>query len=321
MATAEPLVTILMAVYHPQIDWLIEQLDSLNAQTYSHLELFVCDDGPDAPVDERVFREHITAFPWRIIRNEENIGSNRSFEKLTAMAAGDYFCYCDQDDIWLPEKTEKLLRTLQDSDATLVCSDMFIIDEQGKKVADSIVKIRRHHVFRSGTGLTDTLWYSNFASGCALITSAALAKAAVPFNPYMFYDHYITLYCANEGRVVSLSESLLLHREHGGNQSSMLQGVSDRESYYRIRVNRPTSAVIWLEERFPANVRLKPILAQGRQWMEARRDYAAGKRECRRIIWKFRRYSPMASILEIVMPYLPLPILRLCFWTIKHNLI
>ena len=299
MPIVEPLVSILMAVYHPRQDWLIEQLDSLNAQTYSHLELIICDDGPDAPVEEAVFQEHITEFPWRLIRNEENMGSNRSFEKLTSVAEGDFFCYCDQDDIWLPEKTEKLLRTLQIEEATLVCSDMFIIDEQGKKVADSIVNIRRRHVFRSGTGLTDTLWYSNFASGCALIVSAALAKAAVPFNPYMYYDHYITLFCANEGKVVSLPESLLLHREHGSNQSSVLQGVTDRESYYRIRVDRPTSAVIWLEERFPADDELKKILVQGREWLEARQDYSRGKRDCWRAIWRYRRFSIKASLLEL----------------------
>ena len=319
MAIVEPLVSILMAVYHPRQDWLIEQLDSLNAQTYSHLELIICDDGPDAPVEEAVFQEHITEFPWRLIRNEENMGSNRSFEKLTSVAEGDFFCYCDQDDIWLPEKTEKLLQTLQKEKATLVCSDMFIIDEQGKKVADSIVNIRRRHVFRSGTGLTDTLWYSNFASGCALIVSAALAKAAVPFNPYMYYDHYITLFCANEGKVVSLPESLLLHREHGSNQSSVLQGVTDRESYYRIRVDRPTSAVIWLEERFPADDELKKILVQGREWLEARQDYSRGKRDCWRAIWRYRRFSIKASLLELAMPYLPLFVLRFFFWLSRNN--
>ena len=92
MATVEPLVSILMAVYHPRRDWLIEQLDSLNSQTYPNMELVVCDDGPDAPVDESVFKEHITSFPWRMIRNEVNLGSNRSFEKLTVLAEGDFFC-------------------------------------------------------------------------------------------------------------------------------------------------------------------------------------------------------------------------------------
>ena len=188
-------------------------------------------------------------------------------------------------------------------------------------MADSIVKIRRHHVFRSGTGLTDTLWYSNFASGCALIASAAQAKAAVPFNPFMYYDHYITLFCANEGKVVSLSEPLLLHREHGSNQSSVLQGVSDRESYYRIRVDRPTSAVIWLEERFPADEKLKRTLAQGREWLEARRDYSRGKRDSWRTIWRYRHLSIKASLLELAMPYLPSFVLQLCFWMSTNNLV
>ena len=321
MATDEPLVSILLAVYHPRPDWLIEQLDSLNAQTYPNLELIICDDGPDASAEEDLFREHIRAFPWQLIRNKENLGSNRCFEIMTEMAEGDYLCYCDQDDIWLPEKTERLLGAIREEQANLVCSDMFIIDEQGEKTADSITQIRRHHVFRSGVGLTDTLWYSNFASGCALMVRASLAKAAVPFDPYMYYDHYITLFCANAGKVVSLPDRLLLHREHSGNQSSLMKGVTDRESYYRIRVDKPAAAVIWLEENFPAEEKLKPILTQGREWMEARRDYARGRRECRKTIWRYRSFSPKASLLEIAMPYLPQFVLKLCFWLSRRNMI
>ncbi len=321
MGTAEPRVSILLAVYHPRMDWLRLQLDSLNAQTWPNLELLICDDGPDEPVDEAVFREHVTAFPWRLLRNEENLGSNRTFEKLTLLAEGDYLCYCDQDDIWLPGKTARLLETLCAEKAGLVCSDMYIIDGAGKRIADSITKIRRHHIFRSGTGLTDTLWYSNFASGCALLADAALAKAAVPFNPHMYYDHYVTLFAANAGRVISLREPLLYHREHGGNQSSTLQGVHDRESYYRIRVETPLKAVCWLCERFPADEKLRETLEQGKEWLEARLAYGKGERKRRGTVWEYRRFSPMASLFELLLPYMPAPLMKLSFWLSRKNLI
>lgn len=44
METGKPLISILMAVYEPRLDWLREQLDSLNAQTYPNLRLYVRDD-------------------------------------------------------------------------------------------------------------------------------------------------------------------------------------------------------------------------------------------------------------------------------------
>ena len=44
MAQEMSLISILMAVYEPRMDWLREQLESLNVQTYPNLELIVCDD-------------------------------------------------------------------------------------------------------------------------------------------------------------------------------------------------------------------------------------------------------------------------------------
>ena len=39
MGTDKPLISILMAVYEPRMDWLREQLMSLNDQTYPNLRL------------------------------------------------------------------------------------------------------------------------------------------------------------------------------------------------------------------------------------------------------------------------------------------
>ncbi|MCI8479254.1 MAG: glycosyltransferase [Oscillospiraceae bacterium] len=324
METGKPLISILMAVYNPRLDWLREQLESLETQTYPNLRLYIRDDcSPAVALDEieDCVRACIQSFPYEIKRNERNLGSNLTFEQLTQEAEGTYFAYCDQDDIWLPEKLEVLQTELVNSGARLVCSDMYIIDGNGRQVADSITKIRRHHKFRSGSGLTDTLWYSNFASGCALLVRAETAKSAVPFNPYMYYDHYITLFAANEGIVVSMDRPLIRHREHGENQSSTMQGVVDRESYIRLRVDTVVEAVRWLSVSFPAPEELKGILDVGLIWMEARQKYLQGDRSRAGIIWNYRRFSPMASLFELMMPFLPDCLFKLALWASKHNYI
>lgn len=324
METGKPLIAILMAVYEPRLDWLREQLESLEAQTYPNLRLYIREDcSPTMPFAEieRVARECIRSFPYEIRRNEKNLGSNLTFERLTREAEGEYFAYCDQDDIWLPEKLEVLQREMEKSGVMLVCSDMYIIDGKGRQVADSITKVRRHHKFRSGTGLTDTLWYSNFASGCALLVRSQMAKVAIPFNPYMYYDHYITLFAANEGAVVSIDRPLIRHREYGGNQSSVMRGVTDRDSYGRIRVDGGVEAVQWLTVHFPADREFKRILAEGLKWMEARQGYYRGDLKQAGTVWKYRKFSPMASLFEIMMPYLPNCLFKLAVWASIHNYI
>lgn len=324
METGKPLISILMAVYEPRMDWLREQLVSLEGQTYPNLRLYLRDDcSPTVPFEEirACVEECIRSFPCEVWRNEENLGSNRTFERLTEEAEGEYFAYCDQDDVWLPEKLAVLQEALEREKALLVCSDMYIIDGEGQVVADSITKIRRHHRFRSGTGLTDTLWYSNFASGCALLVRGAVAKAAVPFNPFMYYDHYITLFAANSGSIAFVDRPLIRHREHGGNQSSTLQGVVDRESYRRLRVDNTTEAVRWLAEHFPADVALRRTLEEGVRWMEARQGYLRGERSLAGTVWRFRRFSPMASLFELGMPFLPDCLFRLALWACRNNYI
>lgn len=322
MGTGKPLVSILMAVYEPRLDWLREQLLSLKAQTYPNLRLYIRDDcSPTAPFAgiQACVEECIRSFPYEIRRNERNLGSNKTFERLTGEAEGEYFAYCDQDDVWLPEKLEVLQEALEREGAELVCSDVYIIDGNGKQVADSITKIRRRHHFRSGSGLTDTLWYSNFASGCALLVRAEIAKAAIPFNPYMYYDHYITLFAANSGRIAFVDRPLIRHREHGGNQSSTLQGVVDRESYQRIRVDETTEAVRWLAEHFPTDEKLKRTLEEGKRWMEARQGYLRGDRRLAGTVWRYRRFSSKASLFELALPWMPEKIFLYIIGLAKEN--
>ena len=324
MGTDKPQISILMAVYEPRMDWLKLQLESLEAQTYPNVKLYIRDDcSPTVPYEEieKCVAQCIRSFPYELKRNEINVGSNATFECLTQEADGAYFAYCDQDDVWLPEKLNVLQEELEKSGAQLVCSDMFIIDGEGKRIASSITRIRRHHVFRSGEGLTDTLWYSNFASGCALLVRAETAKDAIPFNPHMYYDHYITLYSANEGKVISLLKPLLEHREHGNNQSSSMQGIVDKKSYIHKRVDNVVDAVQWLTENFPCEESLRQKLSQGLIWMKARQGYLRGNRGQAGMIWQYRSFSPMASLFEIAMPYMPNSLFRLSIWASKNNCI
>ena len=64
--TGKPRIAILMAVYEPRMDWLREQLLSLNAQTYPNLMLYIRDDcSPTVPFEEiqSCVQDCIRAFP------------------------------------------------------------------------------------------------------------------------------------------------------------------------------------------------------------------------------------------------------------------
>ena len=320
--TGKPLIAILMAVYEPQLDWLREQLESLEKQTYPNLKLYVRDDCSETvsfEEIERCIKEYIHSFPYEIQRNEANLGSNRTFERLTEEAEGTYFAYCDQDDVWLPEKLAVLQEELERTDALLVCSDMYIIDGDGKQTADSIIKVRRHHVFRSGDGLSHRLLFHNFVTGCTALVKSMEAKAAIPFCPYMVHDHYLALWCAERGAVRSVQRPLIHYRIHDRNQTLLLAGVHDKASYGTVRIHGMLERLAWLRRHFPCGEALDVEIEQSLLWAHARENNwlrRGGKRE----VWKYRRYSLLPSLFELITVNMPECIFQVCLWAAKRNL-
>ncbi|KAF5068624.1 Glycosyl transferase family 2 [anaerobic digester metagenome] len=313
MATADsmenslPQISILMAVYNPRMDWLRMQIQSLNLQTYPNLRLYIRDDCsskvPFADM-QALIAECITAFPYTFVRNERNLGSNGTFELLTREAEGDLFSYCDQDDQWLPEKLTVLQGELARSGALLACSDMFVMDADGATTADSIVKVRRHHVFCSGKDLAPGLLFHNFVTGCTMLMDAKTAKEAVPFCPYLVHDHYLALWSAERGSIVSVMRPLIRYRIHGGNQTGTLSGVTDKKSYGEVRIHLALSRFEWLGEHFPCGTETASVIADGLAWLRARQtnwNHQGGGFS----IWKYRRLNPLVSVAEICLKYAP----------------
>ena len=319
-----PMIAILMAVYEPRMDWLEAQLKSLNAQTYPNLRLYIRDDcSPTVSFEDiaACVKKCIHAFPFELRRNEKNLGSNGTFERLTLEAEGDCYAYCDQDDVWLPEKLEKLQSAMEAEAALLVCSDMFIIDAEGRQTADSITKARKHHVFMSGEGIASQMLISNFATGCAMLVDASAAREAAPFCPYMVHDHYLALWCAAKGKVVSLPDRLIRYRIHEGNQTLMMAGVVDKTSYVEVRIKRLVQRMQWLEERFAGYPELHQEIERALDWAKAREDNFSGQSAARKKIWKERDLSPLTSLFEILFVGLPNGVFMKMIEAKRNNLV
>ena len=306
--TDKPQISILMAVYEPRMDWLREQLLSLDAQTYPNLKLYIRDDcSPTVSYDaiQSCARDCIRAFSYELRRNEKNLGSNKTFELLTREADGEFFAYCDQDDVWLPEKLEKLHYAIEREKALLACSDMYIIDGDGKQTADSMAQVRRHHVFYSGENLSPQLVFHNWVTGCTMLVRSTMAKEAIPFCPHMVHDHYLALYCADRGKICCIESPLIYYRIHGNNQTGILAGVENKREYLAIRVVSVRKKINWLQKHLQqVTPQLEETLRTGAEWVNARESYLQNKRGAA-IVWKYRKYGSRAALFELCSPLLP----------------
>ena len=236
-------VAILLATYNPPEKWLCELLDSLNAPSYPYLHLYVRDDASTtlslAHLEE-LLHMHITRFPYTLHQNERNLGSNSTFAALVTDCCEDFVAYCDQDDIWLPEKVENTLRLLKESPLSpvMVCTNVRVIDEDGNEIAPTITAHRRRHVFLRGTGLTPTLIYRNFALGCTMLMERARLLTYLPFPKEVVHDHYIAFRASTEGAIDYLEEPQMLYRVYGRNQTEVMAGVTTKEDYFTRRIQR-----------------------------------------------------------------------------------
>ncbi len=97
-------VSIAMATYNGG-KYLQEQLDSIQEQTLRPYELVICDDGStDTTLSILERFSNQASFPVRIYRNEENLGYSDNFLKAAKLCKGDWVAFCDQDDVWMPNK-------------------------------------------------------------------------------------------------------------------------------------------------------------------------------------------------------------------------
>ncbi|NBK97637.1 MAG: glycosyltransferase family 2 protein [Erysipelotrichia bacterium] len=304
-----PLVSIVLALYNPNLKWLEEQLISINRQTYTNIELLVMDDCSDSVstegMEDLVYK-CINRFEFEFFTKEKNEGSNKTFERLTELANGEYIAYCDQDDIWLEDKIAIMIDEFSNSiSTTLIYSDMSIIDESDNEIADSIRDIRKRLKYKEGFSLSKDFLIRNFVSGCSMMVKSEIAKNATPFVKTMVHDQWIALSAAIKGQIRYINKPLVCYRQHGTNQTGVLFNISNKNSYFDVRVLLLKRRYEELGKRISDKELLKYI-EKCELWLEARESYLTSPNiKSLFIILRYSYINKLAAAIEILLPVIP----------------
>lgn len=87
-------------------------LRSLEGQTHQNLEVVIVDDNSYGE-GIRISQIENFSFPIKLIRNENNTGAGQSRNLGLEICTGDFICFLDSDDIFLPEKVfEQVIQML-----------------------------------------------------------------------------------------------------------------------------------------------------------------------------------------------------------------
>ena len=215
-----PRVDILLATYNGE-PWLSAQIDSLLAQDYRNWQLLIRDDGSsDATRD--ILQDRIAALDGRarLLEGGDNLGSCGNFLHLLQASEADYVMFCDQDDVWLPEKVRVTLDKMRDLEATcgrgtplLVHTDLKVVDQDLNLVAES------GHAYQGidpvKGAVLNRLLVQNVVSGCTVMVNRALCRVALPVPAEVpMHDHWLALVAAGFGQIGYLPQATMLYRQH-----------------------------------------------------------------------------------------------------------
>lgn len=107
-------VAVVMSTYNGE-RFIREQLDSILNQTYKNIEIIVRDDGSkDGTV--QVVKEYMQKYSNITLHEGKNLGFIKSFFELLKLVDADYYSYADQDDVWMENKIELAVNSLNKLD-------------------------------------------------------------------------------------------------------------------------------------------------------------------------------------------------------------
>lgn len=125
-------VSVIMGIYNCA-STLQEALNSLYAQTFQDFEIILCEDGSKDDTYEIALENQKQHPNIVLLRNERNMGLNKTLNNCLAVAKGEYIARMDGDDISLPERFAKEVAFLDSHlEYAIVSTPMIYFDENGE---------------------------------------------------------------------------------------------------------------------------------------------------------------------------------------------
>ncbi len=221
-----PTIVILMGTYNGE-KFLSEQLDSLECQSFKNWYLIASDDGSsDKTLD--ILKDYQARWPAGklTIRDGPKKGFSYNFLSLACDPDIDatYYAFCDQDDVWLPEKLQVAIRYLENDSSNIqfprvYCSRTIYVDELLNSIGVS-------PLFSFPRSFRNALVQS-IAGGNTMVFNSAVknifVKTGIKTVPSHDWWTYL-LISGVGGEIFFDNKPRILYRQHrnalvGGNQS------------------------------------------------------------------------------------------------------
>jgi glycosyltransferase involved in cell wall biosynthesis len=213
-------ISVALTTYNGALH-LEEQLQSLASQTLLPHELVIADDGStdDTLSILRQFAA-CASFSVKIHLNAQRLGYTDNFIQVASLCEGDWIAFCDQDDIWLPEKLREISRAAR-KDTTLIVHPVQPVDAELRPLDGQSVVSR----LKSGSGPFRLATFGYFSGlGIAFRRECLNLISYRPRFPDRHdpsveaaHDEWICALADALGGTRKINKRLVLYRQHGSN--------------------------------------------------------------------------------------------------------
>jgi len=217
-------VSVALCTYNGE-RFIEQQLRSILDQVPAPYEIVVSDDGStDGTLEivRAVLREWAGATKTTLLVNETPRGVTGNFEQAMLACGGDVIALSDQDDVWVPGRLARILPAFDDESVLLVASNAQLISAQGHPLDHTLfdaLELSSATIARLNSPSAYTaLLPRNLLTGATMVVRRSLVEASAPFPAVWVHDEWLAITAALRGRLLVLPDSLVLYRQHGGNQ-------------------------------------------------------------------------------------------------------
>jgi glycosyltransferase involved in cell wall biosynthesis len=227
------MISIAMATYNGE-RFLEKQLRSLSEQVRLPDEVVICDDASTDRTPEILAQfAKLAPFPVRVVINDRRLRWRQNFMKAASLCTSDYIAFCDQDDIWVPDKLSVVSRYLDRDRCILLQHGYRLIDDDGNSISDDI------KYARSGP---EALWRINFGFTQvfhrSLLEFSHLWESSVDIFAEGGHDGWIAFLASLYDETVIIDDVLVYYRQHSTNVVGFVHPAS------AVNIKRNLSAIL-----------------------------------------------------------------------------
>lgn len=220
---SKPLVSVVIPAYNHE-RFVGAAVESVLGQTFSDLELIVIDDGSQDRTGEVVQSYADSRLSYYY---QENQDAFNTINRGLGMARGEYVAILNSDDIYTPNRLERLLLCRKQTMAECIFTDVVPISDEGEEFSDPAFGWNTWHQKNRSFYRQSGDLYTAFLKGNFMVTTSNLfmtgraVRAVGNFCSLRYlhdYDFIFRMMLANPGKVHYLEdEKLLFYRIHSGN--------------------------------------------------------------------------------------------------------